>query len=66
MIQPPSPSDLLRIEASKLRHAGIQERIIDVDGRVEERIHHYLTCKKCSLEKRAFEIEEYYKDCVRA
>ena len=61
-----NPITLLRIAAGKLRHAEVRERIVDVDGRVEERTHHYLTCERCKLERRAFEIEEFYRDFVRA
>lgn len=62
-----NPSLLLRIAAGKLRHAEILDQTIDYTGRVlEERSHHYLTCKRCELERKAFEIEEFYRDFVKA
>lgn len=62
-----SPVVLLRLKAAKMRHAETRDRIVDADGRVEaEHTYHYLTCKRCELERRAYEIENFYKDYVLA
>lgn len=61
-----TPAQLLRHEADKLRHAVSRDRII-VDGRVEsEHEYHYLTCKRCDLERRAQAIDDYYRGFVEA
>jgi hypothetical protein len=52
-------SELLREEASKLRHAIVRDVIIDCEGKVEEmRDFHYLTCVRCSLERSADEYDK--------
>lgn len=52
------PSELLREEASRLKHAIVRDVIIDADGHVEaKRDFHYLTCERCALERRACELE---------
>lgn len=63
-----SPVTLLRLQAGKLKHAEIRDRVVDHDGKVleGERIFHYLTCKRCELERKAFEIENFYRDYVLA
>lgn len=46
--------ELLRQRAAKMQHAVVQDRVIDADGRVEaEREFHYLTCRRCDLERQA-------------
>lgn len=50
--------ELLRNRAAQMRHAIARDRIIDADGRVEaEREFHYLTCRRCDLERQADFIE---------
>jgi hypothetical protein len=53
--------ELLRKEAASLRHAVITDDIFDCERRfLETRTHHYLTCKKCELERKANELERNY------
>lgn len=48
----------LRAEAERFQHAVIREVTIDHTRRVEHvRIHHYLTCWKCKLLRRAILLE---------
>jgi DNA-binding GntR family transcriptional regulator len=48
----------LRQVAATMRHAIVRDRVIDADGRVEgEREFHYLTCRRCALERQADIIE---------
>lgn len=50
-------SGVLFAEAAKLRHAVIRDVVITCEGKVEaEHEYHYLTCKRCKLEKRALEM----------
>ena len=35
----------------QLRHAEIQVRVIEADGKVHYEIHHYLTCTLCLIQK---------------
>lgn len=52
-------SGVLFAEAAKLRHAVIRDVVITCEGKVEaEHEYHYLTCKRCKLEKRAWEINQ--------
>lgn len=63
----PSPAQSLWHQAERLKHAVVRDRIIDAQGRiVEERDFHYLTCKRCDLERRAQALEDYYRDFVQA
>jgi DNA-binding GntR family transcriptional regulator len=51
--------ELLRQRASQMRHAIVYDRVVDTDGRVEaEREFHYLTCRRCDLERQADFIEK--------
>jgi DNA-binding GntR family transcriptional regulator len=53
-------AELLRQRAATMRHAIVYDRVIDADGRVEaEREFHYLTCRRCDLERQAKFIEEH-------
>lgn len=55
-----NPIELLRREAARLPHAIVRDRIIDDKGRVEaEREFHYLTCRRCELERRANALEAW-------
>jgi hypothetical protein len=49
-------AELLRARAAKMQHAIVRDVVIDTDGRVEAR--HYLTCRRCDLERQADFIEE--------
>ena len=50
--------ELLRQRATKLPHAVVYDRVVGADGRVEaEREFHYLTCRRCDLERQADFIE---------
>jgi DNA-binding GntR family transcriptional regulator len=52
-------AELLRQRAAKMRHAVVFDRVIDADGRVEaEREFHYLSCRRCELERQAEFIEK--------
>jgi len=52
-------AELLRQRAAKMHHAIVYDRVIDADGRVEaEREFHYLTCRRCDLERQADFIEK--------
>jgi len=51
-------ADLLRERAAKMQHAIVRDVVIDADGRVEaKREFHYLTCRRCDLERQADFIE---------
>jgi hypothetical protein len=51
--------ELLRERAAKMRHAIVRDRVVDADGRVEaEREFHYLSCRRCDLERQAHFIEK--------
>ena len=51
--------ELLRQRAVKMPHAIVRDRIVDSDGHVEaEREFHYLTCRRCDLERQADFIEK--------
>jgi len=53
-----SAAALLRQRAAKLPHAIVYDRVVGADGRVEtEREFHYLTCRRCDLERQAEFIE---------
>ena len=50
--------ELLRQRAAKLPHAIVYDVVVDADGRVEaKREFHYLTCRRCDLERQADFIE---------
>ncbi len=52
-------AELLRQRAAKMRHAIVRDRVVDTDGRVEaEREFHYLSCRRCDLERQAAFIEK--------
>ena len=54
--------ELLRQRAAKMHHAIVRDRIVDSDGRVEaEREFHYLTCRRCGLERQADFVEKQGK-----
>ena len=51
--------ELLRQRAAKLPHAITYDRVVDPAGRVEaEREFHYLSCRRCDLERQADFIEK--------
>jgi hypothetical protein len=51
-------AELLRQRAAKLKHAIVADRLVSPDGRIEtEREFHYLTCRRCELERQAAAIE---------
>ena len=50
--------ELLRQRASKMRHAITYDVVLTPDGRVEaQREFHYLSCRRCDLERQADFIE---------
>jgi hypothetical protein len=50
--------EFFRQQASGLKHAIVRDVTYDSDGRMlEKREFHYLSCKKCELEKKADELE---------
>ena len=54
--------EFLRQQAAKMRHAIVYECVVDADGRVEaEKEFHYLTCRRCDLERQADFIEQGQK-----
>lgn len=51
-------ADLLRKQAQQMPHAIVRDRVLTPDGRIEaEREFHYLTCRRCDLERLAQFIE---------
>lgn len=52
-------AELLRRRAAKMNHAVVFDRVVDAGGRIEaEREFHYLSCRRCDLERQAAFIEK--------
>jgi len=52
-------AELLRKRASEMKHATVYDRVITPEGRIEaEREFHYLSCRRCDLERQADFIEK--------
>ena len=50
--------ELLRLEASKLRHAYLIDETFSSDRKFEyEREHHYLSCRRCGIEQEAARLD---------
>lgn len=50
--------ELLRMRAASLQHAIVQDFIYTDERKLEQiREHHYLSCRRCAIEKEADEMD---------